>query len=571
MSTKRKTVRCAIYTRKSSEEGLELGFNSLDAQREACAAYILSQAGEGWQEVPVRYDDGGLSGGTLDRPALQRLLADVAAGRIDIIVVYKVDRLTRSLLDFAKLVERFDQAGVSFVSVTQSFNTTTSMGRLTLNMLLSFAQFEREVTAERIRDKIAASKAKGMWMGGTPPLGYRPNGRSLAIVPDEAELVRTIFARYLALGSVRLLADALVVAGTPVPVRSRARSGQTYGGGWFSRGQLYAILRNPVYSGRIPHRGATFPGQHAALIDEPTWTAVQDQLAANQNGQRLARVARTRLLQGLVTDEAGEVLVVSHATKGKVRYHYYGRRPREAGAQAEPASPALRLPAREIEQAVSEALATLFADPLDLAARAGLVLAGITMRQLEQRGTVLAGKLRERDHTTIRALLTGVRVLPDTFELVLGRAALAEALGLHAPDGGEQVLTHSVALRLTRTGRAMRLVQDNGQAITPAPPADTQALVRLLARARQWWKLLQDTDLEIKVLSAREGVTASYMTRVTRLAFLSPRVVDAALAGALRTGVDVSALLAPGAISSEWAEQERRFLPMKVDSTLGNH
>jgi DNA invertase Pin-like site-specific DNA recombinase len=564
MSTQRKTVRCAIYTRKSSEEGLEQGFNSLDAQREACAAYILSQAGEGWHEVPARYDDGGLSGGTLERPALQRLLADIAAGQIDIIVVYKVDRLTRSLLDFAKLVERFDQASVSFVSVTQSFNTTTSMGRLTLNMLLSFAQFEREVTAERIRDKIAASKARGMWMGGTPPLGYRPDGRSLAIAPDEAELVRTVFARHLALGSVRLLADELVAAGTRVPVRSRARSGQTYGGGWFARGQLYAILRNPVYIGRIAHRGTTFPGQHAALIDEPSWTAAQEQLAANRNGQRVARVARARLLQGLVTDETGDMLVVSHATKGKVRYHYYSRRPREAGAPMGAPSPALRLPAREIENAVSEAMAALLADPLELVTKAGLVLAGNILPQLEHHGVVLVAKLRERDHATIRALLTGVRVLPDKFDLVLSRAALAEALRLHAPEGGEPVFTHSVALRLTRTGRTMRLVHDNGQAVTPAPPADTQALVRLLARARQWWKLLRDTGCEIKVLAASEGVTASYMTRVVRLAFLSPRAVEAALAGALRTGIDVGALLAPGAISSEWAEQERRFLPMQV-------
>jgi DNA invertase Pin-like site-specific DNA recombinase len=561
MSTQRKTVRCAIYTRKSSEEGLEQGFNSLDAQREACAAYILSQAGEGWHEVPARYDDGGLSGGTLERPALQRLLADIAAGQIDIIVVYKVDRLTRSLLDFAKLVERFDQASVSFVSVTQSFNTTTSMGRLTLNMLLSFAQFEREVTAERIRDKIAASKARGMWMGGTPPLGYRPDGRSLAIEPAEAELVRTVFARYLALGSVRLLADELVAARTCVPVRRRARSGLSYGGGWFSRGQLYAILRNPVYIGRIAHRGATFPGQHEALIDEPSWTAVQEQLAANQNGQRLARVARARLLQGLITDEAGEVLVVSHATKGKVRYHYYGRRPREAGARAEPASPALRLPAREIEQAVGEAMAALLADPLELVTKAGLVLAGNILPQLENHGVVLAAKLRAREHATIRALLTGVRVLPDRFDLVLSRAALAEALRLHAPEGGEPVVTHSIALRLTRTGRAMRLVQDNGQAVTPAPPADTQALVRLLARARQWWKLLRETGCEIQVLAVREGVTAPYMTRVVRLVFLSPRVVEAALTGALRTGVDVGVLIATGGIHPEWAEQERRFLP----------
>ncbi len=223
------TVRCAIYTRKSSEEGLDQAFNSLDAQREACAAYILSQASEGWSALPDVFDDGGLSGGSLERPALQRLLADVAAKRIDIIVVYKVDRLTRSLLDFAKLVEAFDSAGASFVSVTQSFNTTTSMGRLTLNMLLSFAQFEREVTAERIRDKIAASKAKGMWMGGTPPLGYRPDGRTLGIVEEHAPIVRDIFSRYLELGNVRLVADALARNGVVTPAR-KSDTGRSFGG-----------------------------------------------------------------------------------------------------------------------------------------------------------------------------------------------------------------------------------------------------------------------------------------------------------------------------------------------------
>lgn len=257
-----KTVRCAIYTRKSSEEGLEQAFNSLDAQREACAAYVLSQASEGWSALPDIYDDGGLSGGSLERPALQRLLAEVAAGNIDIIVVYKVDRLTRSLLDFAKLVEAFDKAGTSFVSVTQSFNTTTSMGRLTLNMLLSFAQFEREVTAERIRDKIAASKAKGMWMGGPPPLGYKPDGRSLTVVEDDAEVVRDIYRRYLSLGNVRLIADKLARDGVTVPIRTTA-AGRSFGGGKFPRGHLYAILKNPIYIGDIPHQGKVHKGQHA--------------------------------------------------------------------------------------------------------------------------------------------------------------------------------------------------------------------------------------------------------------------------------------------------------------------
>lgn len=243
-SSARRNIRCAIYTRKSSEEGLEQDFNSLDAQREACGAYVASQASEGWSLLPEHYDDGGISGGTLERPALQQLLDDVRAGKIDIIVVYKVDRLTRSLLDFAKLVEAFDEAEVSFVSVTQSFNTTTSMGRLTLNMLLSFAQFEREVTAERIRDKIAQSKAKGMWMGGTPPIGYEADGRSLKIVEEHAAIVRDIYARYLDQGNVRLVAETLEREGVRSPRRSTL-NGRSYGGRVFSRGQIYQILMNP--------------------------------------------------------------------------------------------------------------------------------------------------------------------------------------------------------------------------------------------------------------------------------------------------------------------------------------
>jgi DNA invertase Pin-like site-specific DNA recombinase len=269
-----KTIRCAIYTRKSSDEGLEQAFNSLDAQREACAAYILSQASEGWTALPDIYDDGGLSGGTLARPALQRLLAEVAAGRVDIIVVYKVDRLTRSLLDFSKLVEAFDAADTSFVSVTQSFNTTTSMGRLTLNMLLSFAQFEREVTAERIRDKIAASKAKGMWMGGTPPLGYAPDGRSLSVVEDHAAIIRDIYDRYLRLGNVRLVTEALAKDFVYAPTRTTI-SGRAFGGGRFSRGQIYSLLKCPTYVGEVHHREQVYPGLHQPIVARDIWDKVQ--------------------------------------------------------------------------------------------------------------------------------------------------------------------------------------------------------------------------------------------------------------------------------------------------------
>src|SRR6201987_5732239 len=270
--------RCAIYTRKSSEEGLEQEFNSLAAQREACEAFIRSQQHEGWLLARTRYDDGGFSGGNMDRPALQGLLAEIRAGRFDIVVVYKVDRLTRSLADFARLVELFDAEAVSFVSVTQQFNTTSSMGRLTLNVLLSFAQFEREVTGERIRDKIAASKKKGMWMGGNVPLGYDADERTLVINPAEAETVRHIFALYRELGCVRRVKEEADRLGLRTKCRTAA-NGAERGGKPFSRGHLYTLLSNPIYTGRIAHKGEPPPGQQPALIDDESWSTVRDQLA----------------------------------------------------------------------------------------------------------------------------------------------------------------------------------------------------------------------------------------------------------------------------------------------------
>ena len=268
--------RCAIYTRKSSDEGLEQEFNSLDAQREACEAYIVSQRHAGWTALPDLYDDGGLSGGTMERPALQRLLADVRAGKVQIIVVYKVDRLTRSLADFAKIVDVLDAHDASFVSVTQQFNTTTSMGRLTLNMLLSFAQFEREIAGERIRDKIAASKAKGMWMGGNVPLGYDVRDRKLIVNPTEAESVRMIFRRYAELGSVALLKAELDLLGV-VSKRREGAGGFLSGGKPFSRGALYLLLQNRLYRGEIAHKGNVYPGQHQAIVDVELWQVVQRQ------------------------------------------------------------------------------------------------------------------------------------------------------------------------------------------------------------------------------------------------------------------------------------------------------
>src|SRR5467141_3331605 len=356
------TVRCAIYTRKSSEEGLEQEFNSLQAQREACEAFIESQRQEGWVCLRAAYDDGGFSGATMDRPALQRLLADLTAGRVDTIVVYKIDRLTRSLADFAKIVEILDARGASFVSVTQQFNTTTSMGRLTLNVLLSFAQFEREVIGERIRDKIAASKKKGMWMGGVPPLGYRAQAGKLIIVESEAETVRFIFRRHAELGSVRLLKDELDARSIHSKLRTSA-SGRLRGGKPFARGALYLMLQNRIYRGEIVHKELSYPGEHAPIIDQELWDTVQARLAGNA-AQRSAggRTAQPSLFAGTLFDGDGNRMTPSHAVKKGTRYRYYVSRPLITKDQAD-RSAGRRIPAAEIEQLVASQVRRWLLDP----------------------------------------------------------------------------------------------------------------------------------------------------------------------------------------------------------------
>ena len=555
-----KSVRCAIYTRKSSDEGLEQAFNSLDAQREACSAYILSQASEGWTALPDIYDDGGLSGGTLERPALQRLLAEVAARRVDIIVVYKVDRLTRSLFDFAKLVETFDAAGTSFVSVTQSFNTTTSMGRLTLNMLLSFAQFEREVTAERIRDKIAASKARGMWMGGTPPLGYAPDGRSLVVVEAHAALVRHLYARYLALGSVRGLADELRSAATSVPCRTTI-GGKPIGGGMFSRGQLYQILKNVAYVGRIGHKDKSYAGLHAAIIDQETFDAVQAMLADHLQGNRTrTRAAEPSPLAGRIIDDAGEPLVATHASKavpggaGKIRHRYYVSR----ALQQATSDTGIRLPAREIERLVSERLAGFLADPLAVAAAASLDVSPSDIHRLHARCAAVAAELKQRHASALTAIVTLIQVGTTEVVMTCDVGALADALEAKLlPDAPTTIALRSAA-QLTRSGRALRMVQDNG-ALTEQTPDGS--LLRLLIQARRWWAILRVGEISTIELARREGVTASYMTRVVRLAFLAPSVTEGILAGRQRVGVTAAALKLEGGIAPDWEMQRAMLLP----------
>ncbi len=315
-------LRCAAYTRKSTEEGLDQEFNSLDAQREACVAFIASQVGLGWKLVPDHYDDGGISGGTMERPALQRLMQDVRDRRIDVVVVYKIDRLTRSLMDFSKIVEIFDAGGVPFVSVTQQFNTTTSMGRLTLNVLLSFAQFEREVTAERIRDKIAASKKKGMWMGGVVPLGYRVRDRKLIIDDCEAATVRHLFGRYLALGAVRALADE--AKASDLRGRMTESSAATSQGSPFGRGNLYHLLSNPIYIGKIRHRDQIYDGQHQPIISSDVFAKTQALLAEQAPARSSPDNDHDRhLLTGIVFDATGDRLSPSHANNNGRRYRFY--------------------------------------------------------------------------------------------------------------------------------------------------------------------------------------------------------------------------------------------------------
>ncbi len=551
-----KTVRCAIYTRKSSDEGLEQSFNSLDAQREACAAYILSQASEGWSALPEIYDDGGLSGGTLERPVLKRLLAEVAAGRVDIIVVYKVDRLTRSLFDFAKLVETFDAAGTSFVSVTQSFNTTTSMGRLTLNMLLSFAQFEREVTAERIRDKIAASKARGMWMGGTPPLGYAPNDRSLVIVEEHATLVRHLFARYLELGSVRRLMEELARSGVTVPVRSTV-GGEPLGGGAFTRGQLYQILKNVIYTGKIGHKDKVYPGLHPAIIEEATFAAVQAMLADHLQGHRTrAGAAETSPLAGRIVDGNGEPLVATHATKNKVRHRYYVSR----ALQQATSDTGLRIPAREIEALVTERVQQLVRQPLELATMAALDVQVHQVADLHVRCEALAEQFGARRSPALLAIVTKVQVGDATVTLTCDTAALATQLRLDQHADAPATIEIGCAARLTRSGRALRLVQDSGATAQATPD---RSLIRVLVQARRWWGMLRSGEISTSELAAREGVTGSYVARVLRLAFLAPAVTEAILAGRQRAGVTVASLTAEGAIAADWQTQIAALLPVR--------
>ena len=516
--------RCAIYTRKSSEEGLEQDFNSLHAQREACEAFIKSQHGEGWRLVKTAYDDGGFSGGTMERPALQRLLTDIRERFIDVVVVYKVDRLTRSLADFAKMVELFDSQAVSFVAVTQQFNTTTSMGRLTLNVLLSFAQFEREVTGERIRDKIAASKRKGMWMGGTTALGYDVSDRRLVINAAEAETVRQIFQRYLELRSVRLLRDDLDRRGIVSKIRI-SKNGNRTGGKIFSRGALYELLSNPVYIGEIRHRRERHPGQHEPIVDRELWERVQCQL---RDGAAECRARPTKAppspLAGKLFDEKGQCLYVAGAAKGERRYRYYVSRQLVTGS-ADGARNGWRLSAPEIERTVAAAVRQLLNDHAQIGASACNlgVGAGEIPAVVEAAGEWSQRLQSEADRSAaLSQLVDKVELKPGGIELSINLP-----LSVEATHGAAAMLsmTRFIALRMKRRGVEMRLIIEGAEAPPRTPDA---ALLKAIAQAHRWFEeLLSGRVTSLAAIASREGVTDRYVARLIRLAFLAPKIVEA--------------------------------------------
>jgi site-specific DNA recombinase len=567
-SVTRVRLRCAIYTRKSSEEGLEQEFNSLDAQREACEAYVTSQRHEGWSVMPALYDDGAYSGGTMDRPALQRILQDIRVRKIDVVVVYKVDRLTRSLADFAKIVEVFDGHGVSFVSVTQAFNTTSSMGRLTLNVLLSFAQFEREVTGERIRDKIAASKKKGMWMGGLPSLGYDVRDRKLVINEAEAATVRHIFQRYLELGAVRTLQTDLDAAGI-ISKRRTAADGSQYGAQRFSRGALYLMLKNRIYRGQIVHKGSAFPGEHAAIIDEELWQRVQRHLEDNRVERRKGGEAPDQsLLAGILLDANSNPMTPTHTLKKGTRYRYYISNHLITGDDVG-GSHGQRVPASDLEALVVNRIRSLFADPVEIlnAISKGQQDAP-AQKSLRDAAAALSARWdalsAESLHDLMRAVIVRAQVYADRIDLDVDSAQLASRLlndgkgdasqKSHAINDGdeEHLITLSIPARLKRTGMEMKFII---QGAANATPADT-SLIRLLVRAKKIGKRLFETGSPtLEDIARDEKMSPSYATRLARLTFLAPDIVAAILAGRQPADLTANKLMVDTRLPLDWRDQ----------------
>lgn len=536
-------IRCAIYTRKSSEEGLEQDFNSLDAQRDACEAYIASQKHEGWELLPDHFDDGGISGGRLDRPSLQRLMQAVDEKRVDQIVVYKIDRLTRSLADFAKLVDRLDAAETSFVSVTQSFNTATSMGRLTLNMLLSFAQFEREVTSERIRDKIAASKRKGMWMGGHVPLGYLADGRTLKVDEVDAITIRMLFELYLQHGSIREVKDRAEA----LNLRSRRRTrsgGRASGGNHFDRGHLHHILSNPVYAGRIRHKGQVYDGQHPAIIEPEVWDKVQELLqsgAVTSRGSK--KKAASSPLVGKLFDETGDRLTPSHTQKNGKRLRYYVSRRLIAGGSREHPD-AWRLPAEQVESVLMELIRAHLGRPDFISC----VTRSISAAEIKSASARL---IEIKEPKECLALIERVDLRPGNLTVLLDKNALARKLACQPETISQAGSTIEAPFQMRRRGVELKLHLGD-------PPQEIdRTLVENIEKGRRWLATVVDGK-SFSEISEREGVSTRRVQDVANLALIAPDIIDAIVSGEQPNGLS-TAYLIKTRFSAVWSEQRAQF------------
>jgi site-specific DNA recombinase len=528
-ATSVKPVRCAIYTRVSTDHGLDQEFNSLDAQYDAASAYIKSQAHAGWTLIRSRYDDGGYSGGSTDRPDLQRLLDDIRARKIDVIVVYKVDRLTRSLADFAKLVELFDAHGVSFVSVTQQFNTTTSMGRLTLNVLLSFAQFEREVTSERIRDKIAASKRKGIWVGGTLPLGYAMKDGKIAVVEEEAELVRLIFRRYLELGSVNELLRDLKERCIRTRIKQLS-TGATRGGIPFGRGALYYVLSNRFYIGEVKYKNEILPGEQPPIMDRALFDAVRQKSLAQWSHRTVVRNKSQHLLTGLLFDDAGHRMVPTHATKAGVRYRYYVSTPFLHGeAKTASAGSVSRIPATDIEDTVAKSLKEHLATK-------------------QNEATSCATHIGDRG--ALAQLIVAIVVQKDKLMVRL-RSNNADDSS-DSPD--DRSLTIPWQKPPSKRSRQILLPHNAPRGkVRPEQFERRARLVSAIARGRRWLDdVVSGRVTTVAQLCAREKCSVRQVNMAISLAFLAPNLVKAAIEGRLPRGVGIERLRDP---PTEWSRQ----------------
>lgn len=533
-----KRQRCAIYTRKSTEHNLDLEFNSLDAQREACEAYIKSQAHEGWRLIPDHFDDGGLSGASLNRPSLQRLLDDVRDGKIDIILVYKVDRLTRSLADFAKLVELFDQHGVSFVSITQSFNTTSSMGRLTLNVLLSFAQFEREVIGERVRDKIAASKRKGLWVGGPVPLGYATENKKLVVVPAEAKIVRLIFALYLEADSIAALAEVLERKGIRTKIRPLS-NGESRGGIPFGVGALAHLLRNRFYTGEIDYRGEIHAGEHEAILDHALFDNVQEKLTKNTVDRAMRLKGSPALLMGRIFDDIGNRMTPSHSNKRGVRYRYYvshaliqGRK-RDAGSVN-------RVPATEIENLVLQAVRQNLSsrDPDALSDQEAIIA---QVDKITVKREVLEIKFFETEPTSTNTI-PGIR---KTKEL---------------PSASSNTIS------IPWTAKVFPAVKGIVHALDTTGPTlstDTRdTLLNAIAKARQWVDDMTSGRVKsFADIATKEKKVERHIRLLAPLAFVAPSIVQSIIEGTAPANLTITEL----AKSSVHSWRQQHYL-LKVSS-----